>query len=293
MDIASYLLGKNSSGGGGGEIPTKGVVFNEWDENGHPTNIDVYGFTATNISYFATTNATSSNTGGVTSRVKTVNFHDGSNMVSLGENTFYYMVNLESVNGLTNSQITIIPASCFQNCVKLTTFPFSTSNGITGIQQNAFNLCNKMSLTELPSSLTTIGASAFYGCNGIAISRLPDNLTSLGTNCFDSCTSIKTMDLNNFSGVVPSNCFASNSLVSVYAPNVTGAYGAGTANGAFRSCRYLVAIWFGSNITSSNMGRYVFNQDTRLQKIYIDLPRATTHLDIHMLLTERYITMVI
>ena len=57
--------------------------------------------------------------------------------------------------------------------------------------------------------------------------------------------------------------------------NVTTIVGGGTGNGAFRNCTSLKAIWIGSAITSSGFGRYVFNGCSNVQKMYINLPRAT------------------
>ena len=43
MDITSYLLGKNASGGGG-DTPAKGVILSEWDEDGFPHRLKTVGF---------------------------------------------------------------------------------------------------------------------------------------------------------------------------------------------------------------------------------------------------------
>lgn len=255
MDIVSYLLGKQSSGGGGsnlqeksvtitentttivnpdsgydgltkvnvttnvsgGSIPTKGFVVNSWDSNGYPTKITTYGFTTIPQYY-------------------------------IGCDTATYTTALKPSEIVLNSGVTTISPNAF--CGNRSLINIELPNTLTKISSNAFIFATNLAITELPANLSSLGSQAFSS-SGIAIKTIPDTLTTIPNWAFNNCQNITQISM----------------------ANVTTINGAGTTNGGFYNEKNLKAVWIGSAITS--IGRYSFGLDTAVTKFYIDLPRAS------------------
>lgn len=283
MDITSYLLGKNASGGetpslqdkavtitenttttitadsgydglntveittnvsGGGDVPTLGVTFSNWDSSGYPHNANLIGFNAVYAYYFYSKNNTS-----MLSKLEDISF----------PSSFSGYFGNYAFAGCENLNITQMP-----------------SNMANYVGSYSFENCKKLALTSLPEGITSLGESAFSNCIALKLEKIPNSVSTIGKNCFFGCTSLTKMNMNNFASVIPTTCFyGCNSLASVYAPNIIGVYGTTTSNSAFRGCTGLKAVWLGSSVTSANMGLNSFAGCINLIKIYIDLPRAT------------------
>lgn len=136
-------------------------------------------------------------------------------------------------------------------CKNLKTVVFDEN--LQEIGGSAFSNCKNLELNELPNSLTTIGKDAFRLCNKVTIKKIPDSITKLENSVFYTCLGLTQISMKN----------------------VTTIPGGGNTVGAFSKCTNLKAVWIGSAIKNSGLGRYSFSGDTSLQKIYIDLPRAT------------------
>ena len=105
-------------------------------------------------------------------------FYNKSNLVdvyfpttleSLGKNAFDSCSKLESIHlDALPSGIKIIPYMCFCSCKKLQ--PFTIPEGVTSIEDYAFNGCELFTST-IPSTIVSFGASAFYNAamNGIDV----------------------------------------------------------------------------------------------------------------------------
>lgn len=61
-----------------------------------------------------------------------------------------------------------------------------TANGytVTGIGENAFSYCEKLSWVNLPSTLITIGDNAFHWCSKLQSISIPDKVTTIGNTAF-------------------------------------------------------------------------------------------------------------
>lgn len=74
-----------------------------------------------------------------------------------------------------------IPNNAFQQCnLTLTSLPSS----ITSIGNYAFDYCTNLALTSLPSGVTSIGSYAFRNCLSLNITELPEGLISIGNEAF-------------------------------------------------------------------------------------------------------------
>ena len=204
-------------------IPTKGIIFSDWNNNGYPTSAEIVGLTQTPYGYLQLYQANSSSY--FNSYITNVVLPN--NLTYLADYTFRNNSNLVNIN-LPDS-LTTMGDSCFQNC-------------------------SKLELSTLPSNLTgTIGSYAFRGCNKITFDKLPNNVTILGTQCFRECSNIKKMSM----------------------PSITFISGSTSQTGSFYNCSKLKQVWIGSAITNSGLDRYSFESCNALEKIYINLPRAT------------------
>ena len=147
----------------------------------------------------------------------------GNEVTSIGANAFIGCIQLESVTFETNSILTSIQSSAFQNCAALTSitipnsvtsigsFAFTlcsslinitlpTNNNFTAIPSAAFQFCASLTNITIPYSVTSIGEFAFYSCTGLTSITIPNSVMSIGTRTFDSSSLIRV----NFLGNAPS-----------------------------------------------------------------------------------------
>lgn len=233
----------------GGSEPEKGIVIQEYDSVGWPVKVKIVGMT-NDIpdGYLALYNKTATTGGFFFKYVTRIILPD---VVTIIPNYFSaYQFNLENIN---------LP------------------DNITHIGNNAFNENNKLSLDSLPSSLTSIGDRAFYNNTNLTIEQLPDELKTIGEYAFyNSGIKIKTIP-ENVTSLDYSAMASCKNIIQLSTTKVNTFGGGGTSNGGLRDCTNLKALWIGTNngAIKPTIYQYAFNNNTSLQKIYIDLPRAT------------------
>ena len=178
-----------------------------------------------------------------------------------------------SLTSLPNN-LTTIDNNAFYNCsrIVLTSLP----SGVTTIGQYAFSGCTSLTLTSLPSGLTSIGQYTFQGCTNLALTSLPSGITMINTAAFINCTKLALTSLpDSLTTLVGSAFSGCTSLKKISMNNVQSLYGTSSVNGVFRNCSGLKQVWVGSAITNIGLGRYAFSGCSNLEKMYINLPRAT------------------
>lgn len=213
MDITSYILGKNAGGGGGtpnlqtksvtitentttniqpdtgydglsavnvttnvsgGDTPTKGAIFSDYDNDGYPHTATIIGITTIPTGFLYTYSASNSCTGHIENLILP------NNLTQINEYAFYNMRS-EKISNLPNT-VTSIGSNAFYSNYKLAikTIPET----ITLITQRSFQYCT--SLTQLSMNVTTIegsatGNPAFLGCTNIVAIWLGDKFTNSGS----------------------------------------------------------------------------------------------------------------
>lgn len=90
-------------------------------------------------------------------------------------------VNLKDIT-IQQGESTVIPQSCFSNCINLTALHL---DGIDVIESNAFENCVNLKQVELPN-ISRIGNNAFNGCSSIRSISFPSTLSDL-SNSIISC----------------------------------------------------------------------------------------------------------
>lgn len=96
-----------------------------------------------------------------------------------------------------------IGARAFQNCVMLQSDVLPDPMGMIDIKTSAFDGCEKLSISYLPSQLMILENYVFRNCSGITNFSFDNssNLTKIGRDCFRDCTNLQLIDnsLNNLS----------------------------------------------------------------------------------------------
>ena len=289
LDNYSNFVDSIETGGGGTE-PSKGIIITEWDNNGNPTKYK--------IKDMALVANTFNTTGPLASKMTDINIAQGNTSITSIPDYFCNncasLVNINIPNtvtsigqyafqGCSNLQISSLPTSlttlnqyCFKGCTNATIS--SLPSTVTSLGTQTFQDCSNITLSSLPEGINYFsGSSTFAGCSKITIDKIPPLITTImnvaGT--FNGCTSITKMDFANataLGNLMFNNCTAMKSFIG---EKVTTIPNANNKNSAFYNCTSLKAVWLGNAITSSGFARYAFRNCLALEKIYIDLPRAT------------------
>ena len=93
-------------------------------------------------------------------------------------------------------------------------------NGVTNIEDYAFNGCSGLTSVTISNSVTSIGNYAFYNCSNLTSVTIGNSVTSIGRCAFCNCTSIKEIYSWN---ILPPVCqYTEGSKVSYYYYNFEG-----------------------------------------------------------------------
>jgi hypothetical protein len=246
----------------------------------------------------------------------------------LGDSAFRDCSNLASVT--IGNNVTKILASTFSGCSRLETIIVNSGNttyssidgivydktaatlilcpegksgtvnipdGVTSIENFAFNDCNKIAIISIPDSVNMIGDPAFRGCtsletinvnsgntmyssiNGIVYNKtadtlilcpkgksgtvnIPDGVTSIGDYSFSQCGKITGITIPNSVTSIGKSAFCDcTNLASVTIPNSV----ASIESGAFLRCNKITSVIIPNSVTS--IEEYAFWGCTNLTRV--------------------------
>ena len=143
--------------------------------------------------------------------VTEVKFIEGANFPTIANNSF------------RNTQITSIVVP----------------NYVTGINESAFQDCERLVSVTLPADLTTLGKSAFYSCASLKNIQLPSGIKVLDQNVFNSCPSLTSIILPAELTTINARAFAYTNLTSIIIPSKVNSIADGTI---FTACDKLESI---------------------------------------------------
>ena len=142
-------------------------------------------------------------------------------------------------------------------------------DGVTSLDDGAFNYCTALTSVTLQEGLTSIGERAFIDCSALTSITLPEGLTSIGEDAFNACSALKSIilpaSLTSIGERMFSDCSA---LTSIVLPEGL----ASIAAFAFEKCSALTEITLPEGLTSIDYG--AFENCTALASI--DLPEGLT-----------------
>ena len=161
--------------------------------------------------------------------------------------------------GSTIPASVIIGKNAFRSC---TITDIVVPEGVTTIEQQAFNYCASLKIVSLPTSLTTIGDCAFQGCSSLESIVVADGNTTFDSR--DNCNAIiKTSDNKLIVGcknttipasviTIGNNAFRASSITDVAIPEGVTTIG----DLAFYECDLLKTVVLPSTLTKIGYGAF-------------------------------------
>ena len=135
-------------------------------------------------------------------------------------------------------------------------------DGITQIDDYAFELCTQLKTVMIPGSVTSIGDDAFYGCYRLTSITLPNSVTYIGDRAFSGCDSLTSITIPNSVTSIGERTFSyCDKLTSITIPNSITSIG----SAAFRECRSLTSITIPNSVT--NIGESAFFECNSLARV--------------------------
>ena len=96
---------------------------------------------------------------------------------------------------------------------------YAIPNGVSEIQDWAFDNCVLLTSVTIPTTVTSIGESAFRYCRSLTGMTIPTSVTEIGGSAFRHCRSMATLTLNGKISTIEAQTFADcASLKSVTIP---------------------------------------------------------------------------
>ncbi len=159
------------------------------------------------------------------------------------------------ITGITDKTITefVVPDyvtgigdEAFKDCIKLSSI--TIGNSVTSIGSSAFSGCTGLTSITIGNSVTSIGDVAFFGCTGLTSIIIPNSVTSIGWRAFQGCNSlIEVYNKSTLNIVAGSSNYG---YVAYYAKNVYRKEG-------------------GSKLSTDENGYIIYTDETQNKKILV------------------------
>lgn len=139
----------------------------------------------------------------------------------VGENVEVIKIGAQAARNRTNLNSIILP------------------EGISVIEDSAFENCSYLQSVTLPANLVAIGSSAFKDCGSLASITIPNGVTNIDSSAFENCSYLQSVTLPTNLVAIGSSAFKGcGSLGSITIPN-------GVTNidsSAFENCSSLTSV---------------------------------------------------
>lgn len=144
---------------------------------------------------------------------------------SLGEGTTYYVVSAKSGEEMSTHKILLFVGNGALT-YKSANYPshknYITSlivgDGITSIENGAFEEFTSLTDASLPKTLTAMGERAFAGCIKLENINLPDRLSKVSVSAFENCVALAEVTFGKETASIETNAFKNTAVVSVALP---------------------------------------------------------------------------
>lgn len=135
------------------------------------------------------------------------------NVVSIGDNAFWYCTSLTSIMISTN--VASIGDYAFYNCTHLTSMTIPAS--VASIGNNGFAGCSLLANVTILNGVTNIGDYAFWRCTSLTSVTIPNSVILIPGYAFAYCTSLTNLTIPASVSTVSSYSFAyCTNLMRVY-----------------------------------------------------------------------------
>lgn len=118
---------------------------------------------------------------------------------------------------------------------------------ITGIADEAFQLCPLLRSVKIPRTVETIGSSAFLGCEKLESVELPDGLRTIPAGAFYNCSSLGRVSIPTSVMTIGNKAFFDSGLTSVTFPSGLTSIEAS----AFEGCGNLATVTFQEKVSGT------------------------------------------
>lgn len=138
---------------------------------------------------------------------------------------------------------------------------------VTGIAENAFYQCSKISSVVIPTTVTTIAKEAFFNCSNLASITIPDNVVSIGRYAFQGTKWLNNQNGPVYAGKVFYLC-KGGSYIDIKDGTI------GIAGEAFWNVSTLVNVTIPSSVRHIEKHAFWFCKNLR----YLDIPKSVTYI---------------
>jgi len=158
--------------------------------------------------------------------------------------------------------VTSIQERAFEDCKSITSVIIPHS--VTSIGELAFWGCTNIKIVTIADGVSSIGDLAFYGCKSLASITIPQSVTSIGYGAFDGCHSLTEITIPTSITRIRKNTFARcTSLTSITIPESVTEIG----DAAFSRCTSLTSITIPDSVLS--IDNDAFDGCTALKEVHI------------------------
>mgnify|MGYP001754693680 CR=1 FL=1 len=150
-----------------------------------------------------------------------------SSVTSIGDEAFSACTSLTEIKVATkNSKYVSVNGVLYnKNKTTLISYPagkkdksYTISNGVTIIEDRAFEGCASLTSVTIPNGVTSIGDSTFRGCKNLAKLTIPKGVTNIGEYAFRECGSLKSILIPDNVTSIGEQAFYGSGLTTVKLP---------------------------------------------------------------------------
>ena len=174
--------------------PSRGIIYESFDENGDLLSATVYGDTVGSLAY--------------NDKMTTVTFAD--NVTTVSSNAFRQCTSLNLAT--LPETIKSIGVYAFENCKGVTISKLPSS--LETLSGSAFYGCANIPSMKLNDGLKSIGSYPFVGCPNVTITEIPDSVEYLYVEAFCSTKTASSLKLPKNLKYLGPYVFAFNSTLT-------------------------------------------------------------------------------
>ncbi|MCL2087755.1 MAG: leucine-rich repeat protein [Oscillospiraceae bacterium] len=188
-------------------------------------------------------------------------YSNGSLTIETDDGMDYWTAQDESIkalvkNAVINDGLTLVNDHAFQYCDELTNVELPDT--VTEIGTRAFSECSKLTSIDIPDSVGTIGDYAFAR-TGLTNILLPPDISSIADGLFADCANLTSIELPTSVETIGNYAFAYSGLTNIYIHNGVTTIG----RYAFQGCPF-TSVEIGAGVETIGFRAFGHNPLLRL-----------------------------